>query len=126
MAGFDTGIALMNTSTDPWGTKPQNGICTLKWYGQPVTADYITGVIPSGMNTAPATYAFLASNIAPNFQGYMIAICNFQMAHGYAFITKLGAVDIAHGYLALVLNNGVSTRPSSTVVPSAAIEALEN
>jgi hypothetical protein len=126
MAGFDTGIAIMNTSTDPWGTKPQAGTCALNWYGQPVTAQYVTGVIPSGMNTAPATYAFLASNIAPNFQGYMIAVCNFQMAHGYAFITKLGATDIAHGYLALVLNNGTSTRPSSTVVPSTSIEALEN
>jgi hypothetical protein len=33
----------------------------------------------------------------------MFAICNFQFAHGYAFVTRMGAVDIAHGYLALVV-----------------------
>ena len=37
------------------------------------------------------------------FQGYIIAQCRFQYAHGFAFITKVGGVDLAEGYLALVI-----------------------
>ena len=48
----------------------------------------------------------LASTSAPGFQGYMIALCNFQLAHGFAFISDIGARNLAMGYLALVVNNG--------------------
>ena len=41
--------------------------------------------------------------LAPNFQGYMIAVCNFQLAHGFAFVSDIGARNLAMGYLALVL-----------------------
>jgi len=33
----------------------------------------------------------------------MIAVCNFQFAHGFAFISDLGARNLAMGYLALVI-----------------------
>jgi hypothetical protein len=101
--GFDTGIALMNTTSDPFGTKPQAGTCALNFYGQNAPPQYVTASIPSGNNTASTTYAFLASSIAPNFQGYIVALCQFQLAHGYAFISDLGAQKLAHGYLALIL-----------------------
>ena len=42
-------------------------------------------------------------NTSPNFQGYIIAVCNFQFAHGFAFISDLGARNLAMGYLGLVL-----------------------
>jgi len=45
------------------------------------------------------------SGLAPGFQGYIIAVCNFQFAHGFAFISDLGARNLAMGYLALVLPN---------------------
>jgi hypothetical protein len=61
---------------------------------------------------------------AAGFEGYMIAICNFQLAHGYAFISDLGSQKLAHGYLALVLNNGTSKRTINQGVGN--IEALEN
>jgi hypothetical protein len=96
----------MNTTSDPFGTKPQAGTCALNFYGQNAPPQYVTASIPSGNNTAATTYAFLASSIAPNFQGYMIAVCNFQLAHGYAFVSDLGAQKLAHGYLALILANG--------------------
>jgi hypothetical protein len=35
----------------------------------------------------------------------MIAVCNFQYAHGFAFISDIGARNIAMGYLAVVLND---------------------
>jgi hypothetical protein len=49
----------------------------------------------------------------------MIAVCNFQLAHGYAFVSDLGAQKLAHGYLALILTNGSGKR---TTAP----ELLEN
>jgi hypothetical protein len=116
--GFDTGIALMNTTSDPFGTKPQAGTCALNFYGQNAPPQYVTASIPSGNNTASTTYAFLASSIAPNFQGYVIALCQFQLAHGYAFISDLGAQKLAHGYLALILP-GTSARTANP-------EQLEN
>jgi hypothetical protein len=42
---------------------------------------------------------------APEFQGYIIAVCEFQYAHGFAFITDgFGGIPaLAQGYLALVI-----------------------
>ena len=39
------------------------------------------------------------------FQGYVIAICDFQFAHGYAYIADGFGVDAraAQGYLALII-----------------------
>lgn len=113
--GFDTGLAIANTSTDPFGTSPQAGTCTLNWYGNTApTAASNTG------NIATATvYTTLASTAAPGFQGYMIAVCNFQLAHGFAFISDIGARNLAMGYLALVLPGGNAKRNNI-------IEALDN
>jgi hypothetical protein len=33
----------------------------------------------------------------------MIAVCNFQYAHGFAFISDVGARNLAMGYLAVVI-----------------------
>ncbi len=32
----------------------------------------------------------------------MIANCNFQFAHGFAFVSDVGARNLAMGYLALI------------------------
>jgi len=97
-AGFDTGLSISNTGTDPFGTVGQAGSCALNFYGANAPMP-----IPSG-NIAPGTtYVALASTSAPNFQGYMIATCNFPYAHGFAFITDLGARNLAMGYLAQVI-----------------------
>jgi hypothetical protein len=115
--GFDTGIAVINTSADPFGTKNQSGTCNFTFYGTPTTAAFPTPAIPAGQ-----LYAFQASVVTPGFEGYAIAVCQFQLAHGYAFISDLGAQKLAHGYLALILP-GTGSRPAST--PSN-VEALEN
>jgi hypothetical protein len=103
--GFDTGIALANTTTDPFGTSAQNGNCTLNFYGSgapsPITVPSATTTITSG-----TVYANTASTLAPGFQGYMIAVCNFQAAHGFAFVSDVGARNLAMGYLSLVITNG--------------------
>jgi hypothetical protein len=116
--GFDTGIAISNTTTDPIGTGPQNGICKLTWY------DGTGKFPPTGINGTDLTKeppvltgtsaVNLASTLAPGFQGYMFAQCNFQLAHGFAFISDLGARNLAMGYLALVVPNNITLfRPNA-------------
>jgi hypothetical protein len=99
MLGFDTGLAIANTSTDPFGTAAQSGTCTLNFYGENKPASIVTGTIDSNK-----VYTTVASGSAPNFQGYVIAVCNFQYAHGFAFISDFGARNLAMGYLALVID----------------------
>jgi hypothetical protein len=103
--GFDTGIAVSNTSTDPFGSNgatPQAGTCTLYFYGAgaPTPNSVATPSVPSA-----TVYTNTISALAPGFQGYLIASCNFQFAHGFAFIEDgLGTgAGITMGYLAGVI-----------------------
>jgi len=116
IAGFDTGLAIANTSTDPFGTTAQAGTCTLYWYGTAAPANTVTASVASG-----TVWAGLTSLLAPGFNGYMIATCNFQYAHGFAFVSDLGARNLAMGYLALILN-----APSGSFRPTPTAESLEN
>jgi len=113
--GFDTGIAISATSTDPFGTLAQSGICTANWYGAAFTgatpfpqggAPIAAGTTQTGLTSS------LLSNVAGGFSGYMIAQCKFQYAHGFAFVSDLGARNIAMGYLALIIPD-----PGRTPVP---------
>ena len=45
----------------------------------------------------------LLSTMAPGFQGFVTASCEFRDAHGYAFISGPGD-DLAQGYLAVCTN----------------------
>jgi len=115
LAGFDTGVAISNTSTDPFGTTPQSGTCNLNWYGIAAPAVTTTPAIGLSLSTPLAMYANTVSTLAPGFQGYMIAQCKFQYAHGFAFVSDVGARNLAMGYLALVIPdpslNGLGKRP---------------
>jgi len=102
-AGFDTGFEIANTSTDPFGTSAQNGTCTLNWYG--------TGPAAGTATTTPSIasgnyYVNLVSSAAAGFQGYMIAVCNFQYGHGFAFISDgygQPGRGLSQGYLASII-----------------------
>jgi hypothetical protein len=113
--GFETGLAISNTTQDPFGTAPQTGSCTLNWYQAGASgtnpAATTTPAIPGG--TTYGTLASNATNAGPNFTGYMIAVCNFQLGHGYAAITDIGARGIFSSYLALVVTTGTGTRAST-------------
>jgi len=100
--GFDTGLAISSTSTDPFGTSPQNGACTLFFYGTAFTGSQPTPVVNSG-STWVGLGSSLLSNVTGGFTGYMIAVCKFQYAHGFAFVSDLGARNLAMGYLALII-----------------------
>jgi len=101
-AGFDTGLAIANTSLDSGvfssTTSPQQGACTLFPFGDNAPASQSTGTVAAGK-----VWANNASVLMPNFQGYVIAQCAFQFAHGFAFVSDLGARNLAMGYLALII-----------------------
>jgi hypothetical protein len=101
-AGFDTGLAISATATDPWGTSAQSGTCTLNYYGAAGTLNVTTPVVTSGTTHARLASGDLSS-ITGGWSGYMIAVCRFQFAHGFAFISDIGARNLAMGYLALVI-----------------------
>ncbi|MCU1259899.1 MAG: hypothetical protein JWO80_2784 [Bryobacterales bacterium] len=121
LAGFDTGIAISSTSTDPFGTAAQSGSCTLNFYGTAAPAAFTTPVVASG-----TSYTNLLSTAAPGFQGYMIAQCRFQYAHGFAFITDgFGGPGrgLSQGYLALVLQDPNATGGRKANPPGAQVTA---
>jgi hypothetical protein len=112
-AGFDTGIAIANTTADVLnGLAPQTGDVTLTYYGgttgggaAPPTA-VTTSAVPSGAElvftlSGGGNYGIPAT---PGFQGYIIAQADFQYCHGFAFISDAGAQKLAEGYLALQLD----------------------
>jgi hypothetical protein len=108
--GFDTGIAIANTTTDIFGTTAQAGACSFYFYGTaaPTVNPFVSPTVATGTD-----YANLASTMAPGFDGYMIANCNFQYAHGFAFVSDVGARNLAMGYLALVFNSNRNTTPEA-------------
>lgn len=114
-AGFDTGIAISNTSLDPFKTATQQGTCTMNYYGN-TNGGAAPAAATSPVVAAGTTLVFLLSSggsgvaATPGFQGYMIAQCAFQYAHGFAFISDVGANKLAEGYLALVLDAAIGTR----------------
>jgi len=128
VTGFETGVAISNTSQDPFGTQTQQGACTLYLYANgadttpagTVPGPFTTPIIPPGTAyrfilstgagapsglTAPtgANVPATLAGVGPNFTGYLIARCAFQYAHGFAFISDPGSRNFAEGYLALII-----------------------
>jgi hypothetical protein len=132
-AGFTTGLAVANTSMDPFGTTGpiantasalrETGSCTLYAYGKKISATGVASTAglqytikgcdqtasPSPGNNcfdivAPGSVGTVSAHVVfPDFQGYVIAVCNFQYAHGYAAISDLNLANFLSSYLALEL-----------------------
>jgi len=127
-AGFDTGIAVANTSQDPGAafgfdsSGQQQGSVTFFYYGvgtngAAAPAPQTSAIVPAGQ---VLTYDIFSGGGAigagPNglnasaagFQGYIIAQTSFQYCHAYAFISALGigptGQGISEGYLGIVLD----------------------
>jgi hypothetical protein len=122
--GFDTGLAISNTSDSPFtaAAPVQSGNCKLNYYGNTTgggaapAAQTTTTPLNGGQHmtltlSSGGTNGIVAT---PGFQGYIIAQCNFQYAHGFAFISDLGAQRLAEGYLALVMDDALGTRTGAT------------
>jgi len=120
-SGFETGIAIVNTTTDNLGTipgvpsaaTPISGTCTVNFYpGGTATQPpaYTTPLIGVGGTTVGSVAAATLSAMsgATNFSGYAIASCPFPEAHGFAYIVdNFGTPSgTAEGFLAVVVPNG--------------------
>jgi hypothetical protein len=133
-AGYDTGIAIANSSTDPGATfgfsaSPQSGAVQFWYYGvgannsaPPATQCTNTtsvGACP-GLTNVPTgqVMTYVASsgstqwgldNRAAGFVGYVITQSAFQYCHAFAYISALGAgpttPGTSEGYLGLLLDN---------------------
>jgi hypothetical protein len=105
--GFDTGLALANTSIDPFGTPTETGSCNLNFYGTGPPYPNTGVPAPGGNQIGGSVSTFLLSNVAPGFAGYIIAVCSYNFGHGFAYITDNLAQDngLSIGYLAPILPN---------------------
>jgi hypothetical protein len=112
--GYDTGIAIANTSVDPFGTTPQQGTVTLNYYsgGTPPPAQTTNAPVPGGQQllltlSGGGNFGIAAT---PGFQGYIIAQTQFQFCHAFAYISAQGALPTSPGasigYLGLIMDNG--------------------
>jgi hypothetical protein len=116
-AGYDTGMAIANTSADPYGTAPQAGTCTLNLFPTDKTTNNgvaLAGpltVTTSNIQAGSVWRGTISGTSAFNGQaGYLIAVCRFQFGHGFAFITDnfgVGAPITSQGYLANVIPDPV-------------------
>jgi len=108
-AGFDTGLSVANTTTDTYGTTAQSGTCQFTLYGTPTPIPTLA-VTPTVASGTVYAFSLTGSNVT-GFSGYAIAVCNFQYAHGFAFVADWSSPmqSSAMGYLALVLP-GTTTR----------------
>ena len=102
-AGFDTGVAVSNTSRDTLNTAPQSGKCTATFYSTPANTSSQYPPLASPILASGEQWTFTVSSVRPGFQGYVVANCEFQFAHGYAFVSDFGATKLAQGYQALVI-----------------------
>jgi len=130
--GYDTSYSIANTTSDALAFGAgngankhlQNGSCTLSlWPTVDTTlasasplgtaSQYTTPTIPAG-----SVYAFSQSATSFSGQtGYVIAVCRFLNAHGFAFQTngfaQASGPHISNGYLGLVLPNPIGGRTAS-------------
>jgi hypothetical protein len=114
-SNFDTAIVIANTSADPLGSRHQAGRCMLRYHRSGVEGQ----TEPSVQNTielvAGKQLAFTLSSgnaaqgiaALTDFQGYLVAECEFQHAQGFVFVTEQvnGTAILAQGYLAEIVRD---------------------
>jgi hypothetical protein len=101
--GFNTGIAISNTTTDPFGSSgggatPTDGTITFTLFKNDGTSkSFTTATVKSGTTYAANLSDILSSaGFGTTFSGYIFAQANFSFAHGAATI-----YDTATGHAAL-------------------------
>jgi hypothetical protein len=111
--GYDTGIAIANTSTDIFGdlgASPQTGACRLFLFGsggsnanigsttKPV---FTTPLVTSGTDAVFEVKG--NAGVGGGFEGYAIIQCDFQFAHAEAIIADGNFSTFSHGYDCLII-----------------------
>ena len=92
--GFDTGISISNTSSE-------SGSCAINYHGAGGPDHHESRLIAGG-----GQWIFTLSSTVDTtgFQGYLVAVCDFRKAYGFALILNgFGGGDstLAQGYLAV-------------------------
>jgi hypothetical protein len=145
---FNTGIAISNTAKDSGTTSGETGGVTLYFNGisaptggsagiaMPIAAIAAGGTVATSGVIAPGEHTVLlltdgtAASVATGFQGYIVALCNFRYAHGFALILDnfgVGAANVGFSYLPLVLNGSATGRTgTNNVAPIATVDTLGN
>jgi hypothetical protein len=123
-AGYDTGIAIANSSADPGNANgegffgvPQSGTVTFWYYGVMANGGAVPGKQTSKSVPAGQVLTYVASSgstdwgldgRAAGLIGYVITQAQFQYCHAFAYISALGAGPLtpgtSEGYLGLVLD----------------------
>ena len=94
-SGFDTGIAISNTSSE-------SGSCTINYHGAGGPDPHESSLIAGGGQLVFTLSSTLGD--AAGFRGYLVADCDFRKAYGFALILDgFGEIDstLAVGYLAV-------------------------
>jgi hypothetical protein len=118
-SSFDTGVAIANTTADPFGSTgngalAQNGSMTFNFYPQTgnsfsyTTSSNSPGTgLTSGVLNAGGTYVVLlsqlltAANGPSTFTGYVFIQCNFTNGHGVGFVSDFKTFTSASNILVL-------------------------
>ncbi len=98
-SGFDTGIAISATATDPFGTTPQSGTCTLELVWHSVYRSDTDTDHQLRNYVLPLLVSSTLNNVTGGFRGYMIAalpvpVCSRVCVHQRSWRTQPG-----HGLL---------------------------
>jgi hypothetical protein len=124
-SGFDTGIAIANSSSDPGATYgfsgvPQPGTIRFFYYGVMANGGAVPGSQESKSVPAGQVLTYVASTgstdwgldgRAAGLVGYIITQAQFQYCHGWAFLSATGNPNLGLGsYLALVLDRPTTNR----------------
>ena len=133
LTGYDTGIAVANTTSDPFtptggGAAPTDGTVTFTMYKNDGTSKVYTtttgspgaGLTGAGLIKSGSTYSvnlsqlLTAASFGPNFIGYVFVTANFTNAHGSAtvYLTSSGAAALSSPVLVLGSVTTASPRPS--------------
>ena len=94
-SGFDTGIAISNTSSE-------SGSCTINYHGAGGPDPHESSLVAGGGQLVFTLSSTLGD--AAGFRGYLVAVCDFRKAYGFALILDgFGEIDstLAVGYLAV-------------------------
>jgi len=98
--GIDTAISIANTSSDPFGTTPGSGTCTLNYFGSTTGGGAAPPAQTSARVPAGESLVFSLSGggnygiaATPGFQGYIFADCTFPLAQGWGFMPIGAASD---------------------------------
>ena len=109
-SGFDTGITISNTSSE-------SGSCTINYHGAGGPDPHESPLIAGG---GQLIFTLSSTVDTTGFQGYLVAVCDFRKAYGFALVLDgFGArySTLALGYLAVRNPPGTSKKGHRAAVP---------